>query len=49
MLPEMWVIFKKEAISGNIKIENWQKGKQGSMHNECNYNKCMKLLSILRM
>ena len=26
-LPAMRVIFKKEAVSGNIKIENWQKAK----------------------
>ena len=24
-LPEMRVIFEKEAVSGNVKIENWQK------------------------
>ena len=46
LLLEMRVIFKKEAVSGNIKIENWQKGKQVAIRNECDYNKCMELTSL---
>ena len=42
----MRVIFKKEAVSGNIKIENWQKGKQVAIRNEHNYNKHMELTSL---
>ena len=48
-LPEMQIIFKKEAVFGNVEIENWNKCKQVTMRNDHSITKCMKRISLIHV